>query len=425
MSSVVSDLVKNVPIPRFVSVKQNFCRPKIPAEEIPVRILTLLEQPEFAEKIQPGMRVCITAGSRGIDHIVLILHTLVSFCKKRGAFPFLIPAMGSHGGATAEGQREVLTSLGITEESVGCPIYSSMETVLIGQSEEGHSVCVDRFAAQADAIILCCRIKPHTCFRGEFESGIMKMMTIGLGKQAGAEICHASGFQHMARLIPMFGRVIRDHLPIAFALATLENPFDETCQLEALLPEEFESREPKLLQEARQLMPRIWLDECDVLVVDQIGKNISGDGMDPNITGTFCTPYASGGLRSQRVCILGLTEQTHGNGNGIGMAHAISQRLWKQLDLEASYPNAITATVLHCVRVPMIMANDRETIQVCIRVCNGIDHNKVRIIRIQDSLHIGTIMVSESLIPEVKKNENLEILTSPFELPFDKEGNLF
>lgn len=425
MCSVVTNLVKDVTIPKFVRVRQHFQRPKIPVEDIPMQIESLIAERCLDSRIKPGMRVCITAGSRGVDNIALILRCLADFCKKRGAYPFLIPAMGSHGGATAEGQLAVLASLGVTEDSIGCPIVASMETVKIGETEEGHHVRIDKHAAQADAIILCCRIKPHTCFRGQYESGIMKMMAIGLGKQEGANVCHAAGFKHMARLVPMFGRVIRDNAPIAFALATLENPFDETCKLAALSPDEFESEEPKLLKEAFNLMPRIWFNDCDVLVVDKIGKNISGDGMDPNITGTFCTPYASGGISSQRVCILGLTEESQGNGNGIGMAHAISKRLWNQLDLEVSYPNAITATVLHCVRVPMIMNNDKETIQVCIRSCNEIDLTKPRIVRIQDSLHIGTILISEAMLPIALEHPNLEVLGEPFELPFDSNGNLW
>ncbi len=425
MGSIVSDIIKDIKVPRFVKVKQKFPRPKIEPEKIPGLVRELMSQEEYAKKIQPGMNVCITAGSRGINNITTILRCIVDFCYERGAHPFIIPAMGSHGGATAEGQTEILTSLGITEETMGCPIRASMETVEIGVTEEGHHVRIDHFAAQADAIILCCRIKPHTCFRGPFESGVMKMMTIGLGKQAGASICHEAGFKHMAHLVPLFGRVIRDNAPIAFAIAMLENAYDETCKIVALQPEQFEEEEPKLLKEAFSRMPRIWFDECDVLVVDKIGKNISGDGMDPNITGTFCTPYASGGIQSQRVCILGLTDETHGNGNGIGMAHAITKRLWNQLDLEISYPNAITATVLHCVRVPMIMANDKEAIQVCIRVCNEIDREQVRIVRIPDSLHIETIMISESMLEEARANPNLEVLGEPFELPFNQDGNLW
>jgi hypothetical protein len=229
----------------------------------------------------------------------------------------------------------------------------------------------------------------------------------------------------MAHLVHLFGRLIRDNAPIAFAIATLENAYDETSKIVTLLPEEFEKKEPELLKEAFSQEARIWFDECDVLIVDKIGKNISGDGMDPNITGTFCTPYASGGIKSERVCILGLTEESKGNGNGAGMAHAISKRLKDQFDPEISYPNAITSTVLQPVSIPMTMNNDRETIQICIRTCNNADKSNPRIVRIKDSLHVDHIWISEAMISEAKANPNLEIESNPEPLPFNENGNLW
>ena len=425
MNSTVSNLIKEVEIPRFVKVKQRFERPCIDIDKIPETVEILLRSKKFSNKILPGMNVCITAGSRGIANIDIILKTIVEYCRKRKAKPFIVPAMGSHGGATAEGQTDILAALGITEKTMGCPIVSSMETVQIGLTGEGHRVYIDKNAAEADAIIVCCRIKPHTCFRGPFESGIMKMMTIGLGKQYGAEACHASGFKHMAHLIPLFGRVVRDNAPIVFAVASLENAFDETAKIVALLPGEFEAEEPELLKEAFSYSARIWFDDCDVLIVDQIGKDISGDGMDPNITGTFCTPYASGGIKAERVCILGLTEASKGNGNGVGMAHVISKRLKDQFDPEISYPNAITSTVLQPVSIHMTMQNDKETIQMCIRTCNQADRKNLRIIRIKDSLHIEHIWVSEAMLEEAKRNPNLKIESEPEHLPFDEAGNLW
>jgi len=425
MPGVVSNLLKDVPIPKFVKIKQVFPRPKIERSDIPKVINDLISPAKFSDRIKPGMRVCITAGSRGVANVDIITKSIVDFCKSKGAEPFVIPAMGSHGGATAEGQLEILASYNITEETMGCPIVSCMDTVEIGVTEEGHHVRIDKNAAGADAIIVSCRIKPHTGFRGPYESGIMKMMTIGMGKQAGAEVCHEAGFKHMARLVPMFGRVIRDNAPVIFAVATIENAFDETAKLVALTPDEFDEMEPKYLKEAFANMPRIMFDECDVLVVDEIGKNISGDGMDPNISGTFCTPYASGGIKSQRVAVLGLTEETHGNGIGMGMASAISKRVWDQVDLQKGYPNAITSTVLVCAAVPPIMDNDKEAIQICIRTANEIDKNNPRIVRIPNTLHIEHIMISEAMLDEARKNPNIVIESEPFELPFNEEGNLW
>lgn len=424
MSSVISELLGGVYIPKMARVRQRFPRPQIKPEAIPETIFQLLEEDKFSEKIQPGMSVCITAGSRGIANIALITRTLVEYCIKRGAKPFIVPAMGSHGGALAEGQREILAALGITEETMGCPIRATMETVKVGETEEGHSVRIDKYAAAADAIIVSCRIKPHTGFRGPYESGIMKMMAIGLGKQEGAEACHGVGAKHMARMVPMFGRVIRDNAPIAFALATIENAYDETAKLIALTPDEFDEMEPVYLKEAFANMPRLLFDSCDLLIVDWIGKNISGDGMDPNVTGAFGTPYASGGIDAKRICALRLTEESHHSAVGMGLADAISKKLWEQVDLDVTYPNAITSTVLEPVKIPPIMENDRLAIQLCLHTANEMDRNAPRIIRISNTLSLEHIMVSEAMLEEAKRHSDITIEGVPEELQFDEEGNL-
>ena len=424
MSSVISALLGGVYIPKMARVRQRFPRPQIKPEAIPETIFQLLEEDKFSEKIQPGMSVCITAGSRGIANIALITRTLVEYCIKRGAKPFIVPAMGSHGGALAEGQREILAALGITEETMGCPIRATMETVKVGETEEGHSVRIDKYAAAADAIIVSCRIKPHTGFRGPYESGIMKMMAIGLGKQEGAEACHGVGAKHMARMVPMFGRVIRDNAPVAFALATIENAYDETAKLIALTPDEFDEMEPVYLKEAFANMPRLLFDSCDLLIVDWIGKNISGDGMDPNVTGAFGTPYASGGIDAKRICALRLTEESHHSAVGMGLADAISKKLWEQVDLDVTYPNAITSTVLEPVKIPPIMENDRLAIQLCLHTANEMDRNAPRIIRISNTLSLEHIMVSEAMLEEAKRHSDITIEGVPEELQFDEEGNL-
>ncbi len=309
----VADMVKDTPVPRMFKVRQTFPRPRIHAEEIPGIIKELLSEEKFSSRVRPGMRIAITAGSRGIANVALTTKCIADFVKSRGAFPFIVPAMGSHGGATAEGQKAILEGYGITEEYVGCPILSSMKVKKIGVHEEGGDVYIDKNAADADGIILGCRIKPHTAFRGPYESGMMKMMAIGLGKQYGAEVCHEAGFKNMAKNVPLFGKCIIKNAPVLFAVPTIENAFDETCKITAVAAEEIEALEPGLLHEAFGYMPRILVDSCDVLIVDQIGKNFSGDGMDPNITGTFCTPYASGGIDAQRVAVLDLSPETHGN----------------------------------------------------------------------------------------------------------------
>ncbi len=421
----VADMVSGQKLPKMFRVKQKFPRQRIAVEEIPGIIEHLLSAEKFASKVKPGMRIAITAGSRGVANVALTTKCIADFVKKQGATPFIVPSMGSHGGATAEGQREILEGYGITEEYVGCPIISSMEVKNIGLTEDGREVFIDKHAAEADGIIIGCRIKPHTAFRGPYESGIMKMMAIGLGKQYGAQVCHEAGFKNMAKNVPMFGKAIIQNAPILFAVPTIENAYDETSKITAVNADEIEEKEPGLLKEAFANMPRILVDSCDVLVVDQIGKNFSGDGMDPNITGTFCTPYATGGIDAQRVCVLDLSPETHGNGIGLGYSSATTKRVFDKLDLAAMYPNAITCTVLGGVRIPIVMESDREAIQVCVQTCNEIDKENPRIVRIPNSLHIDHIMLSEAYYEEIKENPDIEIESEPAYLPFDDDGNLW
>ena len=421
----VASLVSDTFVPKMFRVRQVFPRPRIDPADIPGIIDGLLSEEKFASRVKPGMRIAITAGSRGIANSALTTKCIADFCKKQGAHPFVVPAMGSHGGATAEGQREILAGYGIVEEYVGCPIVSSMEVKKVGTNEAGIDVYIDRHAAEADGIILGCRIKPHTAFRGPYESGLMKMMAIGLGKQAGAQQCHEAGFKNMARNVPMWGRCILKNAPILFGVPTLENAFDETCKIVAVAAEDIEAREPELLKEAFSYMPRILVDSCDVLIVDQIGKNFSGDGMDPNITGTFCTPYATGGIDAQRVAVLDLSPETHGNAIGLGYASATTQRVFDQLDLASMYPNAITCTVLGGVRIPIVMESDRECIQCCIQTCNEIDKQNPRLVRIPNSLHLEHILLSEAYYEEAKANPHLVIEGEPEPMPFDEDGNLW
>ena len=428
---VITNLLKDVKIPKMVKVRQKFERNRINKDDIPNVIFSQLENEKFSSLIKPGMKICITCGSRGISNIPLIIKTIADFCKNKGALPFVIPAMGSHGGATAQGQRDILTSLGVTEETIGCEIKSSMETVVVGHTVVGDirpeevEVRIDKNAYEADGIILCGRIKAHTAFRGKYESGLMKMMTIGLGKQEGAESCHKNGFKYMARLVPEFGRIIMKNAPILFGLAILENSFDETCRIIAMTPDEIDKHEPELLKESFQYLPKILIDECDVLIVDEIGKNISGDGMDPNITGTFPTPDVKGGIQAQRRGILSLTEETHGNGNGVGTADVISKRLYNALDLSKTYPNVLTSTLLNLAKVPIIVENDEEVFKLCIRSCCGVDKNKIRVVRIKNTLNLEYIYISEAMVEEAKKNPNIEIVGEAEELKFNERGNLW
>ena len=422
----VSELLRDIPIPGMFHAQQVFPADRITAEEIPGVVERELSQEVFASKIKPGMRIAITAGSRGIRNVDVITRAIVDFVKKRGAEPFIVPAMGSHGGATAEGQLEILESYNITPESMGCPIKSSMEVVELGVSSRGKTVYMDKNAYESDGVIVSCRLKPHNAFRGKVESGPCKMMTVGLGKQKGASLVHSDGMNHIAENIPTMAEVVINSGKILFAIPCLENAYDETMKLEAILPENILTREPELLQLAFQNMPSLLVKECDVLVVDEIGKNYSGTGVDPNITGTFSTPYASGGIKVQRTAFLNLSEASHGNALGTGLASVITAKIFDEMDIEKMYPNCITSTVLASARIPCVVANDKEAIQICIRTCNEIEMEKARVVRIPNSLHIGQIMLSEAYYEDVLAGRypGVTAVDEPAELEFDEEGNL-
>lgn len=423
---MVSGLLRDVKIPRMFHARQTFPREVIPREEIAGVVDQQLSQERFASLIKPGMRIAVTAGSRGIRNVDIITKAIVDFVKGRGAVPFIVPAMGSHGGATAEGQLEVLASYDITPETMGCPIRSSMEVVELGVSERGRRVFIDRNAYEADGIIISCRLKPHNAFRGAYESGPCKMMTVGLGKQEGASIVHSDGMDVIAENIPTMARVVLEKAKILLAIPCMENAYDETCRIEAILAQDIMEREPELLKYAFSNMPKLMVGETDVLVVDEIGKNYSGTGVDPNIAGTFSTPYATGGIRVQRTCFLNLSQASHGNALGCGLASAITKKIFDQMDIEKMYPNCITSTVLASARIPCVVATDREALQLCIRTCNKIDRGRVRVVRIANSLHIGEIMLSEAYYEDVKKGlyPGVEALDEPKALEFDESGNL-
>ncbi len=422
----VSRLLRDVPIPAMFHAAQKFNDAHIEREDIEKTIFEEIRRKGMDQRIQPGMRIAVTAGSRGIRNVDEITRSVVAFVKSRGAEPFIVPAMGSHGGATAEGQKELLAGYGITEERMGCEIRSSMETVCLGKSELGKPVYMDRNAYESDGVILSCRLKPHNAFRGPVESGPCKMMTVGLGKQKGAEQVHSDGMDIIAKNIPTMAKVTLGTGKILFAIPCLENAYDQTLLFEAIPAEKILEREPELLKIAFANMPSILVKEGDVLIVDRIGKNFSGTGVDPNITGTFSTPYASGGVQVQRTCFLNLTEESHGNSLGVGLASAITKRIFDQIDADAMYTNCMTSTVIKSAMVPCVMSTDKEAIQFCIRTCNRIDRENPRVIRIRNSLHVGQVMLSRAYYEDTAagKYEGLTALDAPAALRFDQEGSL-
>jgi hypothetical protein len=408
---VIETLVKDIPIPRMVKVRQYFYAPEIP--DVAAAVHDAIKEAGVLSRISPGDRVAIAVGSRGMAGITILTREVVNAVISAGGQPFIVPAMGSHGGATAEGQRDVLEKLGVTEEFIGAPIVSNMDVVELGRLPKGLPVYIDKNAYEADKIIFIARVKPHTAFRGPHESGLAKMITIGLGKQKGAEAAHSYSFKYMAEHVPEMAKITLANAPIIFGLGTIENAYDRPAKIVAVPAEKIFEVEPNLLLEAKSLMPRLFFNPIDVLVVDQLGKDISGSGMDPHITGRYPTPYATGDQKTTKIVVLDLTEQTHHNANGIGLADITTRRVFEQIEWHKGFANALTSLVTDVVKFPMFFDTSELAVKAAIKTSAVFDQSKVRLVRIKNTLHVKEIYISESLLDEAKQNDNIEILGEP------------
>lgn len=415
---VVKELLQDIQIPQFYKVYNHMDETHI--EDVAQAVRDALKREGTLDRIKPGTTVCFPGASREIANSALILRTIAEEIKRVGATPYVVPGMGSHGGATAEGQRAILEHYGITEETVGCEIHATMETGHVGISAEGLEVRLDAFALSCDYIIPVGRIKPHTDFHGPFESGIMKMLAIGLGKQYGASICHERGFGEMHINVPSFGRTCLANANIPFAIGIVENAFHQTHTIAAIPNECVEAEEPELLLLAKKLMASIPFEKMDVLMLEQIGKEISGDGMDPNVVGRGYDYRAKPFLH--RIGVLGLSPKTGGNFNGIGNADATTRRMFNRADFEETIPNAITSITVEYLRIPAVLDNDKLCMQFCLRTCpdKGVP---LKVMWTKDSLHMGEFYVSTSLKEEIEANPNLTTDGNVYEIQWDAEDN--
>jgi hypothetical protein len=411
--------------PEMYRVRQVFDAPRVGnLEEALNREMASIRARDL---IKPGARIALTAGSRGIAHIDHILRHLVQTVRQKGGHPFLLPAMGSHGGGTSVGQVEVLKSLGVTEESTGAPIVSSMDVVEIGKSRFGFPAMVSKPAAEADGIIVVNRIKPHTEFEGPIESGLIKMMAIGMGKHRGCFEVHKQAVQYGYRdVIPEIGGVILSKLPILFGLGIVENIYDETAVIRAVLPSRFVEEEKELLSLAKKLMARLPFDKIDVLIVDQMGKNISGTGIDTNVIGRimFIGEREPEKPNITRIVVLDLTEASHGNAVGIGLADYTTQRLVKKLDLSALATNAITAMTPEKGRIPIAMPTDQAAVDAALDTIGSIPPQEARVVHIRNTLEMGELEVSKAFLPEMEGRTDLEVRKQLGPLSFDVTGRI-
>lgn len=410
--------------PAIYRIKQTF--PRMIVQDIPAAVIDELQRMP-SDKIRHGDRVAISAGSRGISQLPLILQTIVSYLRSIGAEPFIFPAMGSHGGATAEGQLRLLKKSGIDESSVGAPVISSMNAVEIGKTSDGVPVFIDENAYRSDHIVVVNRVKPHTKFKAPIESGLMKMMAIGMGKQKGADLYHKAAVQFgFAEIIVGAGREVLKKAPVFCGIGIVENAYHETAKIAALRPEDLEKEEMDLLALSKRLMPGLPFNEIDLLIVDEMGKNISGTGMDPNITGrnrdilgTFSHP-----VKVKRLFVRDLTDKSGGNATGLGLADITTQRLVDKINYESTYRNCITAISLEKAAVPMYFKSDRQAMEVALGSIGLTPPEEGRIVRIVNTLQLDELEVSETYYPQIIEQQNLEVLSGPYQWTFDAEGLL-
>jgi hypothetical protein len=414
-------------LPTMYRIRQHLERPIL--SDIPGTVQSELARLDLSRRIKPGQRVALTAGSRGIANIPVILKAVADHLKGLGAQPFLIPTMGSHGGGVAAKQRSIIESYGITEPFVGVPILASMDTVEVAQTPEGWPVLLDRHAHEADHIAVIGRIKPHTAFHGPIESGLLKMILIGLGKHTGALWYHRLLInENYDRVVRSVARTMLARAPIAFGLGIVENGYDETAIIEAIAPADFERREEALLIEARRLLPKLPVRTGDLLIVDQIGKEISGSGMDTNVVGrkrAFRGQPAPADMPNYRlIFVRGLSPKTQGNASGLGLADFTTKRLIESMNYSDTVTNCLTAGYPEGAFLPVYMNSDREVIEAALKIIGLREPKQARVVRILDTLHVDEVEVSEAVLAEPDPQTRYEVIGKGSPYHFDEQGNL-
>lgn len=420
--SQINVILENVKLPKVIKVSQKFENIKI--DNVEENLYKKLIKKNLGKKIKKGSSIAITGGSRGISCYTKLMKTIVDFVKEQGAIPFIVPAMGSHGGGNAIGQIKMLEKLGINEKSMGCKIISSMDVIEIGKTSKNLPVYIDKEAYSADGIILLNRVKAHTSFRGKYESGLIKMLAIGLGKRKGAEATHSLRFENMAENILESGKLSLEHLNIIGGVCTIENAYDEVADIFVLNKDEILDKEPQLLQKSKELMPKIYLDNIDILIVKEIGKTISGTGMDTNIIGRYHTSSASGGPKVIKLGILDINEKSCGNANGMGLADFTTKKFYNKIDFESTYINALTSTEPNSIKLPMVLDTDELVFKACAKTCGELNTEKIKLVIIDNTKNLNDIYMSKEALLSIIDRNNIDILSKEREISFDENGNL-
>jgi hypothetical protein len=411
-------------LPPIARVRRNFVQPEV--ADVRSEVSRAIRSSHLAARVLTSGRVAITAGSRGIAGIATILRAVADEVRSLGFQPFVVAAMGSHGGGTAEGQRELLAELGVTEAAVGCPIRCEMDTVVLGTNSFGLPIHFDQNAFDADGVVLVNRIKPHTSFTGRYESGLLKMLAIGLGKRQGAAQVHKLGLPGLKTMLPEVGAFLLKRTPVALGLAILENAFEHTARIVAVEPEELLDVEPKLLDLARELMGRLPFDQIDALIVGELGKNYSGTGLDPNVIGRQRVETMPDLPRPviTRLAVLDLSAETRGNALGIGLADLTTERLVRSIDPKPMVVNSLTSNFLTRARVPLALPTDRDVIAACLDTCWRTERDQGRMVIIPNTLELTTLWVTRPLAEEVEAQPELAFETDFEPMPFDAAGKL-
>lgn len=414
---------RDITLPPWRTIAQSFT--KKPVDDLEHVIRDQLTRPAVRSLVPVGTRVALAVGSRGISRIDDIVRHMVTVLREFGAEPFVVPAMGSHGGATAQGQTQMLASLGVTAESVGAPIRSGMEAELVGHVLGNVAVYTDKLAlTEADIIVPISRVKPHTDFRGTLESGLAKMLAIGLGNHQGATSLHSVSFSRFGELVPAASSLVRAHARVPFGIAIVEDGYHQPAIVEAVLGDEMERREKELLSLASEWLPRLPFTHADVLVVQELGKNISGTGMDANVTGRFAVADVDTAMEVSMLVVLDLSPGSHGNASGIGMADLTTRRAADKIDWTATYTNQVTSGVLAGAKLPLVAASDREALDIAARCVPGVPTDQLRIAWIMNTLELTTLRVSEPLWADIATVPNVIAVSDPEEVRFTNDGTL-
>jgi hypothetical protein len=394
--------------------------------DVPGTVRKLILESKLRERVKPGGTIAVGVGSRGITVIPRVARAAVDALKELGFRPFIVAAMGSHGGATAQGQRELLAGYGITPENMGVEVRTDMDTVVLGTNNVGLPIYFDRNAHGADGIVILNRVKPHTDFHATFESGVLKMMVIGLGKRNGAEQVHKLGLRGLKEVLPYVGRFLVENTKFALGLAIIENAEDLPAEIVAVEPETILDVEPGLLNRARELMGRLPFDQIDVLVVGELGKNYSGAGMDPNVIGRLMVETQNDFERPviTRLVVLDASEETHGNIVGVGFADLATERLVSKLDPEPFRINILTSCCLERGRIPITLPTDRDVFEAALQTCWRMTPEEARLVVIPNTLELGTLWVSPALEDEVRNHPHLAFETDFQPIPFSPDGTL-